>query len=510
MRTTLLLCRRFLAEYARNAPNILLLVLVPAIFVLTAAPALADAARLLGGAAGGSGMETVTAGWAASFLTAVAMYFQVADSRRADRRLLVCGLPRHQLVIARLGVGVGLATLASTAALLTLAARNAMDVPLRVILGTLLFGLVYVGVGAIVGATVPTAVNGTVLVLFVWILDVFFGPMLSGSDSPLLRLLPTHYVSLWLAGLPSGHPGPSTLSWSLIWLVGALLAATIVVGASVSPTRLRNQEHPGSWGALRSGLQAGWHDLRRTPVLWVLLAAVPAVFVLLSAAITPHGQTPVRLVERGVSAIAIVDPAEFHPGTMAPIAIGSLATLTGVFIVLDARIADRRLALAGFRVPALLSVRLLLVLAAAGLTTAVTLGVTSTVFSARRWGVYAFGNALVAVMYALIGVTLGPIFGRVGSVFLAFVIPFLGLGIWQSPMLRGEPAPWARWLPGYGPIRIVLDGPLTDNFDETRSLVIALVWTCLFLVIAIVVLVPHMTRLRHQRAFPANPARSRP
>lgn len=328
------------------------------------------------------------------------MYFQVADSRRADRRLLGCGLRRHRLVIARLVVGVTLATLASAAALLALAARNSLDDPWRVIAGTFMFALIYVGLGAVVGATVPTAINGTVLVLFVWILDVFFGPTLSGSDSRILRVLPTHYVSLWLADLPAGHEGPSTLTWSLIWSAGAVLAATIVVGASVSPARLRSRGHPGPWSQLRTGLRAGWHDWRRTPVLWVLLAVVPAVFVLLSVPITPHGAAPIRLVEDGVSAIAIVDPAEIHPGTMAPIAIGSLATLAGVFIVLDARAADRRLALAGFRVPALLAVRLLLVLAAAGMTTAVTLAVTATVFTAHQWGTYAAGNALVAVMYA--------------------------------------------------------------------------------------------------------------
>lgn len=506
MRTTFLLSWRFLAEYGRNTPNLLLLVLVPATFVLSAAPALADAAKLLGGAAGGSGIETVTAGWAASFLSAVAMYFQVADSRRVDRRLLGCGLPRHRLVIARLAVGVTLATLASAAALLALAARNGIDDPPRVIAGTLLFALIYVGLGAVVGATVPTAINGTVLVLFVWILDVFFGPTLSGSDSPILRVLPTHYVSLWLADLPAGHEGPSTLTWSLIWSAGAVLAATIVVGASVSPARFRSRGRPGHWSQLRTGLRVGWHDWRRTPVLWVLLAVVPAVFVLLSVPITPHGAAPIRLVEDGVSAIAIVDPAEIHPGTMAPIAIGSLATLAGVFIVLDARAADRRLALAGFRVPALLAVRLLLVLAAAGMTTAVTLAVTATVFTAHQWGTYAAGNALVAVMYALIGVILGPIFGRVSSVFLAFVIPFLDLGIWQSPMLRGEPASWAHWLPGYGPIRVVLDGALTDSFDETRSLTMALGWTALFLVLAITVLVPRVEGRRHDRADAAHPA----
>ena len=86
--TAALLERRFVADYARTGTNLLLLGLVPVTFVIVAAPTLADAAMVLGGAGGGLGIETVTAGWAAAFLTGIAMYFQVASSRATDRRLV--------------------------------------------------------------------------------------------------------------------------------------------------------------------------------------------------------------------------------------------------------------------------------------------------------------------------------------------------------------------------------------------------------------------------------------
>ena len=50
------------------------------------------------------------------------------------------------------------------------------------------------------------------------------------------------------------------------------------------------------------------------------------------------------------------------------------------------------------------------------------------------------------------------------------------LGIGQSPMLRGEPASWAQYLPGYGAYRVLIDGGLTATFDETGPLLIALAW----------------------------------
>jgi hypothetical protein len=40
----------------------------------------------------------------------------------------------------------------------------------------------------------------------------------------------------------------------------------------------------------------------------------------------------------------------------------------------------------------------------------------------------------VAVTCALIGVIIGPLLGKVAGVFVAFLIPFLDLGIIQSPM----------------------------------------------------------------------------
>ena len=240
----------------------------------------------------------------------------------------------------------------------------------------------------------------------------------------------------------------------------------------------------------------GWHDWRRTPVLWVLLAVVPAVFILLSDAITPHGQTPVVLREGGVSRIGIVDPANIHAGTMAPIAVASLAALVGVFIVLDSRAADRRLLLAGQRLRTLLATRFLLVLAATGVATTASLVVAATVFEPQQWRVYAAGNVLLAMTYAFVGMLLGPLFGRVSSVLPGLpYMPFLDLGIWQSPMLRGEPDSWARWLPGYGGTRIVIDGALTPGFDETSSLAAGLGWIAALVIVTGLVLVPHVGKV---------------
>jgi hypothetical protein len=107
---------------------------------------------------------------------------------------------------------------------------------------------------------------------------------------------------------------------------------------------------------------------------------------------------------------------------------------------------------------------------------AVSLATTAFVFDAVRWPSYIGATMLIGLTYALVGALLAPVFGRVGGVFIAFLLPFLDLGITQSPMLNAEPTAFAKVLPGYGGTRVLLDGALTRGFDEIGALLVALAW----------------------------------
>ena len=482
--------RRFLLEAARTPVNLLVLVVVPVTFVVVAAAPLADAAKLLGGP-GGPAVQTATAGWAAGFIAAIAMYFQVRGARAPDRRLVLAGLSPARLLVARGLTGLTLALGAAAAALLALAARTGMgDGPARVIAGTLMYAVIYLAIGALIGALVGDPVNGTVLVLFVWILDVFFGPVLGAADLLLTRGLPTHFVTLWMVDLPSHHSGQlGDLGWALVWVAAALAIGSLVIVRTSRVARPRPTERSSRRGQpadgperspragqLAAGIGMGLREAARNRVLWPLLVAVPGIFVLLAVATTP-GEFAIMKAPEGGRLIDIrVWLPDVHGGTMAPIAIGSLAALTGLFTVLNSRRPDQRLALAGFRPASLLTARLVVVAAGALLATAASLAVTALVFDATRWVVYILGNVLIALTYGLIGALLGPVFGRVGGVLIAFLLPFIDLGIEQSAMLRPVPPDWARALPGYGPVRILVDGALTATFDELGALVLAMAW----------------------------------
>jgi ABC-2 family transporter protein len=475
--TPVLFVRRFLADYARNPVNLLMLVVVPTVFVIAVAGSLAEVAGLLGGPRGPA-VETATAGWAAGFLAALAMYFQIAAARAADRRLVLAGLPTRRLVSARLATGLVLALLTAAVSVAALATGTGIDAPARVLAGTLMFAVVYVAIGALVGGYVRSPVNGTVLILFIWILDVFLGPAMGSADRVATRWLPTHFVSLWTVDLPSRHGGrPGDLGWALVWTVGAVLVAWAAVVRSSRTARPRAGNRPGTLRArLASALRMGLRDYRRNPVLWVLLIVVPVVFVLLARAVTPDEQTTLPLIDGGRALLATFALPDIHAGTMAPIAVGSLAALAGVFIGLDTRPGDQRLVLAGFPTGVLLTARLFVVAAAALLVTAASLAVTATVFDARQWGVFAAATFLLGLTYGLLGIAIGQAFGRVAGVFIAFLTPFLDLGIGQSPMLRPEPPDWAEFMPGYGASRVLLDAGLSDTFDRPGSLLVALAW----------------------------------
>lgn len=500
MTAAAVLARRFLVEYVRNPVNLLVLVLIPVVFVLVAAEPMADAAHLLGGT--GNAVETATAGWAAAFLAALAMFFQTRQAHFADRRLVLAGLPARSLVVSRLLTGILIAVLVSAAAVSTLLVRAVLDDPLRVAGGTVLFAVIYVGIGAAVGSIVHDTVNGTVVILLIWILDVFFGPALTSPDRvQITRWMPTHFVTLWMVDLPSGHGGRlGDLGIALVWAGAALLVSGLLLARSTRVHRLpHGAPRPGWTGQAGASFRMGLRQLGRNPALWVLLVTVPVIFIWLSKLITEEQYSIMRVLEAGRGTDVQVWLPDTHAGTMAPIAVASLATVAGLFIALNNRDGDRRLVESGMRKSSLLAGRFGQVGVAVVITAAASLAVTAMVFPAKQWVGFIGGTLLLGAVYALVGMCLGFLFGRVTGVLIAFVVPFLDLGITQSPMLRLEPPGPAVLLPGYGPYRVLIDTGLTETFDDVAGILIGFIWV-IGLALVVVILFARQTGIARRPA----------
>lgn len=475
---TAALSATFLRDYARRPLNVVLLLVVPLMFVTLSAGTLVDFAEILGGLADLGSLEAATAGWAAALLAGIGGFFQVVGSRDADRRLAAAGSGAGPVVTARLLSGLALALVASAGALIALAVRTGIaDVP-RTAAVTVMFALIYLGIGAGVGAVVRDELNGSLVVLFVWMFDMFLGPGFSAGHSLILRFFPTHYPTLVMLDLDSGHSTATTdLLVSGAWTVGAL---GVAVWLLVRTTRPLAPGHTGHLplGLTRAGaaLRFAFRQYRRNVVMWVLLAVLPIAFISLSFIVTPEQPAAVQLTEGGRSTLSVVSMVEVHGAIMAPITIAFLSGVAGLFVVLGSAQADRRLVLAGFRTSEVLAARVGVIWAAALAITAVSLAVTFVDFQPDQWAPFVAANLLVALTYGMIGVILGIVAGRLGGLYLILTLPFIDLGIAQNAMFDAAPPAWGRLLPGHGATRLLVDSAFTSGFDAASGLLAAVLW----------------------------------
>ena len=221
----------FAREQLRAPFTLALLVAVPALFVISAAGVLSDFAGALGGSLAGDAAVALSAGWAAAFISGALGLFQVASSRGADRRLALAGLGPARVAISRITASVGLAIIAAAAAFTALVVRVDVAHPLHAAVAVLAFALLYLAIGVLVGSLVTAPLEGSLLVVFTFLLDTFSGPGMTGGAPPPWAVSQKAADILIAAGMGTGSP---TGDWVSIALVtcGALAAAFLVFVAA--------------------------------------------------------------------------------------------------------------------------------------------------------------------------------------------------------------------------------------------------------------------------------------
>jgi len=217
----------FAREQLRARFTLVLLVAIPALFVVSAAGVLADFAGALGGSLAGDAAVALSAGWAAAFVSGTLGFFQAASSRGADRRLVLAGLGPVRVARSRIAASVLLAVVAAAAAFAALQARAGVAHPLHASVAVLGFALLYLAIGVLVGSVVTAPLEGSLLVVFVFLLDVFAGPGMTGGSAPPWAVSQTAADILIAAGSGAGSP---TRDWIELGLVtAAALAAAFAV-----------------------------------------------------------------------------------------------------------------------------------------------------------------------------------------------------------------------------------------------------------------------------------------
>lgn len=174
----------FIREQLRAPFTLVLLIGVPVLFVVSAASVLSDFARALGGSLTGNAAVGLSAGWAAAFLSGALGFFAASSSRGADRRLALAGLGPARVAFSRIVASVALATIAAVAAFGALEVRSDIAHPWHGAVAVVAFGWLYLGLGVIVGSIITDALEGSLIVVFIFMLDVFSGPGMSTSAAP--------------------------------------------------------------------------------------------------------------------------------------------------------------------------------------------------------------------------------------------------------------------------------------------------------------------------------------
>lgn len=131
--------------------------------------------------------------YSVAFFAGVLGLFQVISARQADDRLRLCGYSRGELFASRL-ITVVLGSLVITgAALAVLAWRTPPEAPLIAFGALALAALVYGLIGMLVGAALPRALEGSLVMVFLVDFDDFLSSGMLDLDSPLLAVFPLHF-----------------------------------------------------------------------------------------------------------------------------------------------------------------------------------------------------------------------------------------------------------------------------------------------------------------------------
>jgi hypothetical protein len=223
-------------------------------------------------------------------------------------------------------------------------------------------------------------------------------------------------------------------------------------------------------------LWAAVREYRRNRVLWVLLMAVPALFIALAAQETPTKVMPVALVQGARQVTALLSLRQVHAAEMASVASALLAGVAGLFVVTGSAEGDQRLVLAGFRPRQILAGHLGVIAGAAVLTSAVSLAVSAAWISPHQWMEYAAADLLIALTYAMVGVLLGPMVGRLGGLYLILLLAIVDVGYGQTVMFHPLPPAWGAFLPARGAGRLLIDGAFTSGFEQYGHLLVGLGW----------------------------------
>jgi hypothetical protein len=209
----------FLREHLRAPTVLVMLAAIPVLFVLTAAAVMGPTAEANGIEIATPAATALGAAWSTAFLAGPLGFLQAVSSRGADRRLALAGAGALRVAAARMATSVVLAGVATAAALGALALRAGIGEVTGTIVGVAAFALIYVSIGTIIGSLVTDPIEGSLLIILAWLVDIFAAPALTGDAG--VDVLPTRIPADVVMAAATGRGSPAG-----DYLITSLVAAT--------------------------------------------------------------------------------------------------------------------------------------------------------------------------------------------------------------------------------------------------------------------------------------------
>jgi hypothetical protein len=217
--------------FVRTPVNVVLLVALPIAMVegygaaMEAFPSLpfVDAEQLVEMGRLNGAMYTV------AFFAGVLGLFQVISALQADERLRISGYSRAELFLSRL-VTVVLGSLVITGVSLgVLWWTTPVEAPVAAFGALSLAAFIYGLIGMLIGAVLPRALEGSLVIVFLVDADDFFSSGMLDLDSRILNVFPLHFPhQLFRDAVFDGTVATGDALWGVAYLAIVLLVVSIL------------------------------------------------------------------------------------------------------------------------------------------------------------------------------------------------------------------------------------------------------------------------------------------
>jgi hypothetical protein len=221
-------------QYVREPFNLVLLLIVPPLFIIAMSGAISTFSNVLGGNLGERAGAGLSGLWAAAILTGVASFYLSLASARVDGRLIIAGLRPAGVAAGHAFVTVAIALMTTSVSVVILLSTQEVARLDTLFAAILVASLIYGSIGFLLSVYVHGDLEGSFVIILIFMLDAFVGGPLASGKGLFVDLLPVRYPSeITVAAMVDA---PIEQAW---WLWSGLYLLAVAAPASVAILRRR-------------------------------------------------------------------------------------------------------------------------------------------------------------------------------------------------------------------------------------------------------------------------------